>query len=71
MGLICFNKDIRLCWACSLLFLIAALFFIALGFVFLKDEAGNFRQIKDTGASTNNGPNVVRDVNVQQNQEKV
>lgn len=39
--------------------------------VFLKDEQGKFNSLKDGGASTSNQPDIVRDVNVQQNEKKV
>ena len=72
MGLICFNNHKWFSVSCSVLFWISALFYIALGFVFLRDEKSNFRELKNSGgASTSNEPNVVKEVEVKQNQEKV
>ena len=63
----CFDKHKWFSWACSILFLISALLYIALGFVFIKDEVSKFKSLADNGSSTSNEQNVVRDVNVQQN----
>ena len=71
MGLICFNRHRWYSWACSVLFFISALFYILLGFVVLKDEKNKFREIKKNGTATSTAPNIVRDVNIQQNQNKV
>ena len=70
LGLMCFDKHKWFSWACSLLFFISAIFYILLGFTFIKDEKSKFQDIvKETSSSStpqNNNP--VRDVNIQQNQ---
>ncbi len=71
LGLMCFNSHKWFSWACSVLFFISSFFFIALGFIFMKDEVSKFKQIKDKGTGTGTEANRVRDVNVQQNQQKV
>ena len=55
----------------GILFFVSAVFYIIIGIVFLKDEQGKFNSLKDGGASTSNQPDIVRDVNVQQNEKKV
>ena len=70
MGLICFNRHRWYSWACSVLFFISAVFYILLGFIFLGDEKSKFRSLRDS-ASTGTGPNIIRDVNIQQKQNKV
>ena len=71
MGLICFNKHKWFSLGCSILFFISSLIYIILGFIFLNDEKTKFNKLKDTGASTNSGPNIERNVEVKQNQNKV
>ncbi len=74
LAFICFDKHKWFSWACSILFFASALFYIILGFVFLKDEGEKFNSIKDPGNATSNNvnvPNIAREVNVQQNQAKV
>ena len=71
MGLICYNSHKWYSWACSVLFFISAVFYILLGFIFLGDEKSKFRSLRNISASTGSGPNIIRDVNIQQKQNKV
>ena len=71
LGFMCYNNYRWFSWACSILFFVSAAFYIALGFIFMKDEVSRFKNLKDDGTGTSNGPNIVRDVNIQQNQNKV
>ncbi len=71
LGMMCFDQHKWFSWACSVLFFVSAVLYIILGIVFLKDEQGKYNGLKDGGASTSNQPDIVRDVNVQQNEKKV
>ena len=71
LGFICFDRHKWFSWACSILFFASAVLYIILGIVFLKDEQGKFNSLKDGNTSTSNQPDMVRDVNVQQNAKKV
>ena len=71
LGMMCFDRHRWFSWACSVLFYIACAFYIALGFIFLGDEKSKFRDLKNNGTSTSSGPNIERNVQVQQNQNKI
>ena len=63
----CFDKNKWMSWACSILFFIASLFYLILGFIFKKEEVQKYNDIKKNDSSSS-GINAVRDVQVQQNQ---
>ena len=69
--MMCFNSHRWYSWACSVLFYIACAFYIALGFIFLGDEKAKFNDIKNGGTATSHEPNIERNVQVQQNQNKI
>ena len=67
----CFDRHRWFSWACSVLFYIACAFYIALGFIFLGDEKAKFRDLKNNRTATSDRPNIERNVQVQQNQNKI
>ena len=71
LGFMCYNSYRWFSWACSILFFVSAVFYICLGILFRKDEVAKFKNLKDDGTASSNGPNIVRDVNIQQKQNKV
>ena len=70
LGFFCFDRHKWFSWACSVLFFVSAVLYIIVGFAFFKDESDKYNSLKDPGNATSNGPNIVRDVNVQQNKDK-
>lgn len=68
----CFNKHKWFSWACSVLFFISGVFYIILFGAFFGDEKARLKQImNESGSDLNTSSGERRDVNIQQNQNKV
>ena len=68
LGLMCFNRHKWFSWVCSILFFISAFFYLMLGIAFRKEEMSKLKKIMTKNSIPPPTPNVVRDVNISQNQ---
>lgn len=69
LGLICFDTNSWVSWACSILFFVAAIFYIILGVRYRNQEAILFREVCSSDGSGRTSD--AKSVDVQQNQAKI
>ena len=66
LGLICFDRNKWMSWACSILFFIATVFYLILGIRYWQQEKIKYHEI--VGKIDGGTPAGARNVNIQQNQ---